>query len=73
MFSITYFTPVLWPEFSIWNLLAGVFFYQRQKQMLAKLRLGEVKEGVVEKCRIEQNTTVASLLSVWWAGGLKTD
>ena len=41
--------------------------------MLAKLRQGEVKEGVVEKCRIEQNTTVASLLSVWWAGGLKTD
>jgi len=71
--SITYFTQVLWPEFSIWNLLAGVFFYQRQKQMLAKLRLGEVKKGRVEKCQIEQNTTVASLLAVWWAGGVKTD
>ena len=41
--------------------------------MLAKLRLGKVKEGVLEKCQIEQNTTVASLLAVWWAGGVKTD
>jgi len=71
--SITYFTPVLWPEFSIWHLLSGVFFYQRQKQMLAKLKLEQGKEGLVEKCQIEQNTTVASLLAYWWAGGVKSD
>lgn len=74
--SITYFTPVLWPEFSIWHLLAGVFFYQRHKQRLAKLRLGRAKESVIEKCQIdqiEQSTEVASLLGTWWAGGVKTD
>jgi len=71
--SITYFTPVLWPEFSIWHLLAGVFFYQRHKQRLAKLRLVRAKESVIEKCQIEQSTEVASLLGTWWAGGVKTD
>ena len=67
---------MLWPEFSIWHLLAGVFFYQRHKHRLAKLRLCRAKESVMEKCQInqiEQSTEVASLLGSWWAGGSKTD
>merc|ERR1719410_258745 len=35
--SITYFSPVLWPEFSLWQLLLGVFFFQRQHQKLETL------------------------------------
>lgn len=27
--SIIYFTKTLWPEFTFWHLLAGVFYYQR--------------------------------------------
>ncbi|XP_071444957.1 dehydrodolichyl diphosphate synthase complex subunit DHDDS [Hetaerina americana] len=28
-YSCVYFTDVLWPEFSIWHLLAAIFYYQR--------------------------------------------
>lgn len=27
--SIIYFTQTLWPEFTFWHLIAGVFYYQR--------------------------------------------
>jgi len=35
--SITYFSPVLWPEFSLWQLLLGVFFFQRQEARRSEL------------------------------------
>lgn len=33
-----YFTPVLWPEFSIWTLLKAVLYYQRSLPQLQALR-----------------------------------
>jgi len=66
--SITYFTPVLWPEFSIWQLLVGVFFYQRHHYSFSKLKQPSEKKMVLDEeegCQlkqIEQNTTVAGLL-----------
>jgi len=70
--SITYFTPVLWPEFSIWQLLVGVFFYQRHQHSLEKLRQNEGKTGC-QLQQIEQNTVVAGLLGDWWTGGDKLE
>lgn len=32
--SVLSFTPVLWPEFSIWHLIQAVFYYQRNKPTL---------------------------------------
>merc|ERR1712241_591152 len=29
--AIIHFTSVLWPEFSLWHLLAAVFYYQRRR------------------------------------------
>jgi len=72
--SITYFTPVLWPDFSIWQLLVGVFFYQRHHYSFSKLKLAEEKIGVETGCQleqIEQDTTVASLLGSWLEGAKK--
>ncbi|XP_011877156.1 PREDICTED: dehydrodolichyl diphosphate syntase complex subunit Dhdds-like [Vollenhovia emeryi] len=36
--SCIYFTDVLWPEFSIWNFLAAIFYYQRCFPDLQKKR-----------------------------------
>jgi len=70
--SITYFTPVLWPEFSIWHLLAGIFFYQRHYHGLAKLELdGSQKVSQVD--HVEQVSVVANLLGNWWTEDIKAE
>eukprot|EP00095_Tigriopus_kingsejongensis_P012098 snap_masked-scaffold747_size103044-processed-gene-0.3 protein:Tk12098 transcript:snap_masked-scaffold747_size103044-processed-gene-0.3-mRNA-1 annotation:"dehydrodolichyl diphosphate synthase isoform x2" len=33
-YSVIYFEPVLWPDFSFKNLLAGVFYFQRHQRQL---------------------------------------
>jgi len=33
-YSVTYFSEVLWPEFSLWNLLLAIFYYQRHKRYI---------------------------------------
>jgi len=73
--SITYFTPVLWPEFSIWQLLVGVFMYQRHCFSLNKLR---ESASQIEACsssleQIDQDTAVAGLLFNWWSGTHKLE
>ena len=70
--SILNFTTVLWPEFSLWHLLAAVFQYQRHKRLLEEV-LGEeeVREEQEEQGKtLEVDAAVAALL-----GGLacKTD
>lgn len=42
--SCIYFTPVLWPEFTIWELLKAVFEYQRS---LGTLKKTKPKEEIV--------------------------
>lgn len=37
--SLIYFTEVLWPEFSVWDLLAAVFYYQRCYADIEKVKL----------------------------------
>ena len=36
-FSVTHFAGVLWPEFTMGDLLAGVFHYQRNRRGIAGL------------------------------------
>merc|ERR1712111_243147 len=33
-YSVTYFSEVLWPEFSLNNLLMAIFYYQRHKRYI---------------------------------------
>ena len=40
-FSVIYFTDILWPEFSVRNLMAGIFYYQRHRSQI----------GLVEEAR----------------------
>jgi len=67
--SITYFSPVLWPDFSLWQLLAGVFFFQRQHHRLEAVLKVERSESLVvagEKwSKLEQRNQVAELLNTW--------
>lgn len=36
--TVIYFTETLWPEFTIWHLLAGIFYYQQTKRTMATAR-----------------------------------
>lgn len=44
--SCIYFTPVLWPEFTIWELLKAVFHYQRSLDTLEKVKEKEMNDLV---------------------------
>ena len=37
-FTCVYFTNVLWPEFSAWDLIAAVFYYQRCYSDIMKIK-----------------------------------
>jgi len=66
--SITYFSPVLWPEFSLWQLLSGIFFFQRQNKKLEKLLDDDNKifDGQERTWRLlEQRRQVSSVLESW--------
>lgn len=39
--SCIYFADILWPEFSIWHLLAAILKYQRSCNQLLPLRLAD--------------------------------
>jgi len=69
--SILNFTTVLWPDFSLWHLLAAVFHYQRHRRLLEEVLEEEVQEEQdVQGKSLEVDAAVATLL-----GGLvcKTD
>merc|ERR550517_1775353 len=36
-YSVTHFTQVLWPDFSLWHLLAAVFHYQSKQLYIQEL------------------------------------
>ncbi|EEB13701.1 Dehydrodolichyl diphosphate synthase, putative [Pediculus humanus corporis] len=38
-YSCYYFTSILWPEFTFWELLKAIFFYQRSYKILNKLKI----------------------------------
>ena len=64
--SITYFSPVLWPEFSLWQLLAGIFFFQRQHSRLQQVLHSPATSPVQEKwAKLEQRNQVADILHTW--------
>jgi len=66
--SITYFSPVLWPEFSLWQLLSGIFFFQRQNKKLEELLEDEnsMIDSQEQSWRmLEQRRQVSSVLESW--------
>lgn len=54
-FSCLYFTPVLWPEFTLWELLKAIFHYQRSYNTLNELRKTE--------CEVIRNERTEKYLS----------
>ncbi|XP_049807138.1 dehydrodolichyl diphosphate synthase complex subunit DHDDS [Schistocerca nitens] len=51
--SSVYFTNVLWPNFSIWNMLAAVLYYQRHSPSLVGVRTAEKKINVGDSKSVE--------------------
>lgn len=49
---MTYFTGVLWPDFSINHLLAGVFWYQRHQRRVKELKL--TLSTTTKSCKAEE-------------------
>lgn len=54
--SIIYFTKSLWPEFTFWQLLAGVFYYQRHYETMVgvKKSLQEYSDFVTDERVIDK-------------------
>lgn len=55
--TVLSFTPVLWPEFSLWHLIRAIFYYQRHEpevriEKKKKMELNERKERLKEKINI---------------------
>ena len=49
-YSVTYFSEVLWPEFSLWNLLMAIFYYQRHKRYTSIDH--DQSQIMLEQCKI---------------------
>merc|ERR1719222_236397 len=58
--AIIHFTSVLWPDFSLWHLLAAVFYYQRHRIAL-DTTLDDVREKEVVEV-VDLDSSVAALL-----------
>jgi len=61
-FSVTYFTEVLWPEFSLWYLLAAIFHYQRHVGEVERARIAAQDGRTTGEDNLDQDTGVASLI-----------
>lgn len=48
-YSITYFSEVLWPDFTLNNLLIAIFYYQRHKRYITDLVSEEKQEHSIEQ------------------------
>ena len=48
-YSITYFSEVLWPDFTLNNLLIAIFYYQRHKRYITDLVPEEKQEHSIEQ------------------------
>jgi len=58
--AIIHFTSVLWPEFSLWHLLAAIFYYQRHRIELDTALDNVHEKEVVEV--VDLDSSVAALL-----------
>jgi len=58
--AVIHFTSVLWPEFSLWHLLAAIFYYQRHRIALDTALDDTHEKEVVEV--VELDSSVAVLL-----------
>ena len=49
-YSVTYFSDVLWPEFSLNNLLMAIFYFQRHHRYIQYVepRVAEENERIIE-------------------------
>lgn len=76
-YSVTYFTEVLWPDFNLWYLMAGIFHYQRNSQAVLKARK-DILEDKQEKPGdkhdlIDEDASVANLITKIESARLKND
>lgn len=60
-YSVTYFADVLWPEFSLLNLMAAIFYYQRHQRYIRRPQQG-LLNTTSAKCDHEKETRIAEYL-----------
>ena len=62
-YSVTYFSDVLWPEFSLKNLLMAIFYFQRHHRYVQYVEPPQVEEE--NECIIEFLHTTDKRTDVW--------
>lgn len=50
--ACVYFTDVLWPEFSVWNFLGAIFYYQRCYSDLKKITKAQTPKSITYNDRV---------------------
>lgn len=58
-YSVTHFTQVLWPEFSLWHLLAAVFHYQSKQLYIQELFSQAKPDDQVEQSDVTRDSQEA--------------
>jgi len=76
-YSVTYFTQVLWPDFNLWYLMAGIFHYQRNSQAVLKARqnfLEDKQDEPGDKTDlIDEDANIANLITKIESARLKNE
>jgi len=66
-YSVTYFTEVLWPDFNLWYLMAGIFHYQRHSKAVLKARQDFIEDKQHEPGDktdlIHEDASIANLIT----------
>jgi len=64
--TVLCFTDVLWPEFTIWNLMAAVFYYQINIMSIKKLQLRDYKNTHTASQMSRQQDYLSLIAENFW-------
>jgi len=64
--AILHFVPVLWPQYTLWEFQKSIFFYQRQRMLMKKLKLPEPPKFDIAKASDKVQQFLKDLEDAHW-------